>query len=244
MKIRSGQLTSTGGRDYNEDHLGDGIAGPLRCYVVADGLGGHGGGDVAAHLAVDGILHAFQQKPQLEAQTLETYIQHAHQVIIQQQQADSACANMRSTVVVLVISAEQAQWAHVGDSRLYLFREGQCYTRTKDHSVPQALADAGDIPEAMIRYHEDRNRLLRTLGNDSQPLKPTVLSQPLPLQRDDAFLLCSDGFWEYVTEPEMEAELAKTQDPQDWLYRMERRVLRRAPQEHDNYTASTLWITG
>jgi len=113
--------------------------------------------------------------------------------------------------------------------------------QTRDHSVPQALVDAGALQPDMIRNHPDRNQLLRSLGSPG-PLHPTLLGHPVALAAGDAFLLCSDGFWEYVLEAEMEQELAEASNPQTWLSRMEARLLWRAPAWHDNYTAIVVLV--
>jgi serine/threonine protein phosphatase PrpC len=150
---------------------------------------------------------------------------------------------MRTTLVVLASDGQRARWAHVGDSRLYHLRGGRIASQTLDHSVPQALARAGEIRPDEIRCHEDRNRLLRTLGNEDEA-RPTVLGEPVLLEPDDAFLLCTDGFWEFVTEAEIEVTLAKAATPEDWLTTMATRLLNRADPGHDNYTAVAVWVAG
>src|SRR5262249_21803300 len=128
-----------------------------------------------------------------------------------------------------------------GDSRLYYFQGGRIDFQTKDHSVPQAMADAGDISGADIRHHADRNRLLRALGME-QELRPSVGADKRRLYREDAFLLCVDGFWDDIEDAEMEADLAKASDPGAWLATMESRILRRAEEGHDNYTAISIFF--
>jgi serine/threonine protein phosphatase PrpC len=103
------------------------------------------------------------------------------------------------------------------------------------------MVKAGEMRAAEIRHHEDRNRLLRTLGNDEEP-RPTLVPAPVPLTPGDAFLLCTDGFWEYVTETEMEITLAKAADPDTWLRTMTRRLVERADPDHDNYTAMAVFV--
>ena len=148
---------------------------------------------------------------------------------------------MQSTVVGLVTDGTKACWGHVGDSRLYLFRAGRLVHQTKDHSVPQVLADAGQIEQCEIRQHEDRNRLLRTIGS-KQVLRSAVF-EPTELVKGDAFLLCSDGFWDYVLEDEMLVDLIRSAAPTDWLQRMQQRLLARVSGEFDNYTALAVWMS-
>ena len=147
---------------------------------------------------------------------------------------------MRTAIAVLIGDGLIAHWAHVGDVRLYVFREGEVFFQTKDHSVPQALVNAGEIGTDAIRGHEDRNRLLRSLGSPENH-QPSVLENPFVILRGDIFLLCTDGFWEYVNELEMLLEWCKSLNLRDWLERMELRILKRAPQGHDNYSAIALF---
>jgi serine/threonine protein phosphatase PrpC len=142
----------------------------------------------------------------------------------------------RTTAVALLLEDGVAHWGHVGDSRLYHFRDGSVTQRTLDHSVPQALVDAGELAPDAVRGHPDRNRLLRSLGAD-EPAQPTLAHAPLAVAPGDAFLLCSDGFWELVAEDEMGRALAASSDPADWLRRMETRLRAAARGAYDNYTA-------
>jgi serine/threonine protein phosphatase PrpC len=144
---------------------------------------------------------------------------------------------MRTTIVVLITDSKRAVWAHVGDSRLYCFEDGRIVSRTSDHSVVQAMVDAGELSPDQIRHHEDRSRLLRCLGNPNGDLRPTILEHPRNLARGTSFLMCTDGFWENVTETEMEVDFTKAEAPGDWLQWMTDRVMDRITEESDNYTA-------
>lgn len=243
LSLSTATLSRPGGRPVNEDAEGHAAhGGSHRCFVVADGLGGHGGGDVASAVAVAAVLDAFRTSPLLTALDIEGHIRAADEALRRRKSAEPKLAGMHTTVVVLISDGGQALWAHVGDSRLYLFRNGRFVLRTRDHSVPQVMADAGEISERAIRRHEDRSRLLRSLG-DSEPARVETASEPCPLQPGDALLLCTDGFWEYVLETEMEADLAKARSPGEWIELMTvDRLLRRAPEDHDNYTALALFV--
>ncbi len=225
-------LSRTGARAHNEDACGyrDG------CWVVADGLGGHGGGEVASQLAVEAVLGAWSPTVPVTAAALIQGLEAAAAAIHSHQAEDPGLSGMRTTLVVLATDGARALWAHVGDSRLNVLRNGRVRFQTEDHSVPQALVRAGELTPAGVRDHPDRNRLLRALG-DGQPPRPTLAAAPFELQAGDAFLLCSDGFWEAVTEGEMEVALAKATDAHDWLERMELGLRRHARPSQDNYTA-------
>ena len=211
------------------------MSGNIGCWVLADGLGGHQGGATASRLAVDAVLAAFREKPAVSPDAAGAYVRRANQALIERQQTEPELRSMRTTIVVLLASPDAAAWAHIGDSRLYRF-SGKTWERTKDHSVPQRLADAGEIPEDRIRFHEDRNLLLKSLGSRAGVGVDVAASDRAP-RAGDAFLLASDGFWEWLTEAEMLEDLRSSSSCREWLAKMEARVQGRATRGHDNYTA-------
>lgn len=211
------------------------------CCVVADGLGGHGGGDVASQIVVDTIVEAFGNNPEFSPSHLGKLMELAQQALLRRQQDDYRLSTMRSTVVVLLLDEAEALCGHVGDTRLYHFANDRIVFQTKDHSVPQAMVDARDISYDDIRHHEDRNRLTRSLGSDVK-LRITIVDRPLAICRGDAFLICTDGFWEFVTETDMESTIAKSDTPENWLTEMELVLLRNAPVGNDNYTATAIFV--
>lgn len=241
LRFETAMISEPGGRHENQDCCDYLVQDGVGCWVLADGLGGHLGGRVAARIAVSAALDAFRIKPECSQQTVAQYLDAANSAIVTAQKCDPALASMRTTAVLLVCDSRYAFWSHVGDSRLYYLREGRIQVQTRDHTVPQALCDAGKLAPDAIRFHAERNWLLRSLGHgdDSQTEPAPSL---VPVKRGDAFLLCSDGLWEYVTEPEMEADLVKSRDSAGWLKRMEARVGERAGSRGDNYTAIAVSI--
>lgn len=236
LRFGTSVLTDRGGRSENQDAADYRAFAGLTCWVLADGLGGHGGGETAARLAVETVLATVEAAPACTPETLARCLEAANTAVCDGQARDLALAEMRTTVVVLIADERQALWAHVGDTRLYSLSAGRIRFQTKDHSVPQAMSNAGEITPAQIRFHEDRNRLLRSLGN-RENFRPAIHPAPQPLASGDAFLLATDGFWEYVNETEMEIEFAKAVTVEDWLKRMELRLRSRASGDHDNYSA-------
>lgn len=230
--------THVGSRPVNEDsvqeYLQDEKSG---FFVVCDGLGGHGKGEVASKLVVDCIIEKIKESGIGTENILETGISYAQESLLQAQAELNADNEMKTTVVCLQIYNNMAQWAHVGDSRLYLFRKKKMHLRTLDHSVPQILVASGEIKEKQIRFHEDRNRLIRVVGSPWDTPKYDV-SEPIPVQSGDAFLLCSDGFWELITEKEMIKCLKKAKSVQAWMDSMSEIVLKRGKgTSMDNNTA-------
>jgi len=242
--IRWASASRAGGHRVNQDAVGGEEAPPLVLRVLADGLGGHARGEEAAALVVEHCCALFQQAPSLRAGAAEALVRRAHESLLQAEgDGDGARGNgMRSTLVLLVTDGVSARWAHVGDSRLYHFRRGRVLQRTRDHSVPELLVKAGDIRDDEIRGHPDRNRLLQSLGQPG-PLRITE-SELVTVEPGDAFLLCSDGWWEGVSGDAMAETLEQASDPQGWLEAM-LGLLEARPggvDPLDNFTATGVWV--
>lgn len=236
------RFSKIGGREEQQDYCDFLIVDKLQCgcWVVADGLGGHTGGTVASRLAVCSILDSFAKRPEVSGEALRSYIESAHKAILAQQECDRRLSSMQTTVVTLLLSPTMAIWGYVGDSRLYHFRKDRIIYVSKDHSVTQALVDAGKIHNRDIRFNVNRNRLLRSLGTREE-LQPEI-AEIRRHEPEDCFLLCTDGFWEHVWEEEMEADLQKANGPNQWLESLEGRLLRRVTGEFDNYSALAVFI--
>lgn len=206
------------------------------CVVLADGLGGHGGGEVASREAVKVILDGWpgSATPAL----LCDLAQAAHRRILSLQ---TPVCKMKTTAVILSIARGRAQWAHVGDSRLYHFIDGKLVYQTRDHSSSQIAVLMGQIKQEEIRFHEDRSHIFRALGQENNMSADAQEQELSP--GEHAFLLCTDGFWEYVYEAEMEEELCRAVSVEDWLERMKYHLTNRADQDNDNNTAAAVWIT-
>ncbi len=236
MNVNYSEYSDIGGRRVNEDMV------QITCHpdcvlaMVADGLGGHGNGDVASRLAVSTISEVTRNGAASPALATEAILAaHARVVRAQQEQQKS----MKTTVSLLWLNAGQACAAHVGDTRIYQFRQGRIIYQSRDHSVPQMEVDLGHITPDQIRGHADRNRLLRALGSKQEPKVEAVM---LPVEQGDAFLLCSDGFWELVLEQEMLSTLVGTPDAKTWLRDMLSLVASRIVSNSDNNTAIALIV--
>jgi serine/threonine protein phosphatase PrpC len=202
-------------------------------------LGGHGGGAEASAIVAERIAGAFARARELSADAITRLLEQANADVVARQ---TALQKMKSTGVALFIRDGGALWAHAGDSRLYHLAGGKIAGQTLDHSVPQMEVCAGNITREQIRGHTDRNRVLRVFGM-ADGFRPELSPiQHLKAGRH-AFLLCTDGFWEYVLESELEAALAKSSDPQAWLDNMLKRRKKRAPRDSDNYSAITVFVT-
>ena len=230
--FKSAMLTKVGGRAVNEDSVRAASGEGSLCAVLADGLGGHGGGDVASALTVDAIMDAYKAGELSSPARLEAAIEAANRRVLD---AQTERCQMKSTVVALRLEGERMFWAHVGDSRLYHFKSGRIVSHTRDHSLSQLAVLMGEISEDQIRFHSQRSRILRALGSEgAQPDVTEVLSLA---PGETCFLLCSDGFWEYVLESDMEGTMKEAGSPEDWLAAMERILLGKVQPGNDNYSA-------
>lgn len=236
MELSYAQYSDVGGRANNEDWY---MSTPLKngfLFVVADGLGGHASGEVASRLSVEAVRKYFQDSKD-EYPDVSEAIQYANDIVLKNQFGDNS--QMKTTIVVAFVIDDIAYIAHVGDSRLYAFKDGKIVYQTKDHSASQMAVMVGEITASEIRKHPDRNRLTRALGV-SENIKVDV--EVINNNDYDSLLLCTDGFWEYVLEDEMEKEYDKLVNDHNfkatfWLEKMSLIRSSRAPKKCDNNTA-------
>jgi PPM family protein phosphatase len=242
VEIEIVALSKQGGRNYNEDVHGHWNDGQYIACIVADGAGGHGGGDVAAGIARASILKAFSEQPSLNSDAIRGLLVQANADVVARQEEGSKLAAMRTTVVLAAIDLEtkQLMLAHCGDSRAYLLREGKIISRTVDHSLVQQMVSTGMIDDEGARLHPQRNLLLSALGGSIEELEISLLG-PMDLLPDDVLLLCSDGVWEPIGDVVFENTLAVAPSPKAWLHQLDETVCANAKPGHDNYTALTLW---
>ncbi len=226
MVIDSSKHTCQGGHIPNEDSL-------LCCdetgvYAVADGLGGHADGEKASAAAV-GYLETYC-KGHYPDEFMDTLADNANNAVIMAQ--GSGC----TTLAAVFVENDILKYTNVGDSRVYIFRKGKIIARTKDDSVCQVMVDMGELKPSEVRFNENRSALLKVLGRgDQTELKKNY--PPVKLRANDAFLICSDGFWEYVTEQEMCDDLKRSLNSYDWIQYMLERVAAGSQNKGDNYTA-------
>jgi serine/threonine protein phosphatase PrpC len=201
MKFSIYQESRQGARKANQDRVAYCYSKDSLCMIIADGMGGHLHGEVAAQIATQFIAEAFQRQatPRLEEpfRFLLDTIMNAHLAIIDYANVRGLLETPRTTIVACVVQDGLAYWAHVGDSRLYLLRDGRVEVQTKDHSRVQMLVDTGRIREEAVAQHPERNKIFNCLGQMAPP--KIDLSRPTALRHGDTLLLCSDGVWGPLT---------------------------------------------
>jgi len=230
-----------GGRATNQDRVVCSESDRAVLMVLADGLGGHEGGALAAEILTQTALHAFEavRQPVITKPSafLALTIMQAHKAIVARGQAQVPPISPRTTCVLCLVQNGYAYWAHVGDSRLYHFRNGQSLTRTLDHTVTEQMHIDGLLSEDEMKRHPEKARLLKAVGG---PHTPSVsLGEETLLQRNDTLLLCTDGLWEALSTDELYGFLkhpSLDEGVEEMLLAAEKRMKQRA----DNLSAICL----
>lgn len=197
MKFTIYQESRQGKRANNEDRLAYCYSRDTLLMVVADGMGGHFYGEIAAQIAVQTLAEAFQReaKPNIADPFLflQKSIANAHSAILDFTETHKLKDSPRTTCVACIVQDNIAYWAHAGDSRLYLIRGGRVLTHTRDHSRIQLLLDQGIINAAQAAVHPERNKVYSCLGGHQTP--EIEFSRKTPLETGDVIALCTDGVW-------------------------------------------------
>lgn len=240
MKFSVFQVSRQGGRETNEDRMGYCYTRESGLLVLADGLGGHPEGEVAAQLALQTISALYQKEARPTIKDTPAFLSNAlvaaHHQIVNYASQKGMRDSPRTTLVACVLQGTGATWVHCGDSRLYLVRDAQLLTRTRDHSYLEQQA------AATARFeHINRNILFTCLGS---PVKPVFdITGPVVLQKGDKLLLCSDGLWGCLSDDEIVSHLA-TKGVSDAVPDLVERALQAAGEHSDNVTVLALeWKT-
>lgn len=240
IMITYAMFSDKGDRELNEDFIGMKEKSGTYIFALADGLGGHGRGEVASKLVVEEALAEFSEQS-VNGDLIDNIFEKCQGKLMNNQKELHATNEMKTTLVVGCVTNDGIRWGHIGDSRLYLFQGKKLICRTVDHSVPQMLVFAGEIKEKDIRFHPDRNRLMKVMGTEW--VKPEYeLSTMYNRSGRQAFLLCSDGFWELIDEKKMIKCLKKASSVQEWLDLMLRIVYENGKgKDMDNFSAICVW---
>ena len=211
MKFTIYQESRPGKRSNNEDRLAHCYSRDALMMVIADGMGGHYYGEIAAQIAVQGLTEAFQREANPKIHDPFSFLNramlNAHRAILDFTEVHKLDDSPRTTCVACLIQDNIAYWVHVGDSRLYLIRDGKVHSRTRDHSRVQLLIDQGVISEAQAAVHPERNKIYSCLGGYQTP--DLEFSRKTPLEAGDVLALCSDGLWGVLSEDMLASGLQK-----------------------------------
>ena len=225
MKINTAVYSNSGGHDINEDSYLCNAAKGL--FIVADGLGGHTSGEKASAAAIEYLNENCTGG--YDSGKIKELIDGANKRVFD-------LMSGKTTIAAAFAENGFFSYTNVGDSRVYYFRNNRLFAVSKDHSVCQAAVDAGMMSADEIRGSEDRSKLMKVLG-DTEVIDINRNYPKIKMQEGDAFIVCSDGFWDYVYESEAEADLLKSDSAADWLKFMLKRHMHRSRNSGDNYTA-------
>lgn len=206
MKFAVHQANHIGGRRYNQDRVGYAYTKDALLLVLADGMGGHLHGEIAAQIAVLTFMRAFGKLDAGRTKEPEVFLRATmragHAAIIDYAHEQQLGGNPGTTCVAALVQDGRVWFAHAGDSRFYLLRGGAVANVTRDHSVVQQWADWGIISEKEMKTHPDRNKITNCLGGVEDMFYVEV-SPSVETKDNDTFLLCSDGFWSPLEDHEM-----------------------------------------
>lgn len=239
MKFSVFQISRRGGREQNEDRMGYCYTRETGLFVLADGMGGHPEGEVAAQIALQTVSVLFQRqaKPLLKnvPEFLSSALLAAHHQILRYATDKGMLDSPRTTLVVAVLQGGKVTWVHCGDSRLYMVRGGELLTRTRDHTYMELR----NIPPGL--EHINRNVLFTCLGSPTKPIYD--ITGPMHLEQGDRILLCSDGLWGTLSDGEIAQQLGRLPVSQS-VPELVEEALRRAGSSSDNVTVVALeWET-
>jgi serine/threonine protein phosphatase PrpC len=198
MKFSIHQASHIGNRKYNQDRVAYAFSNDALLLVLADGMGGHLHGELAAAMTIDTFVESFGRDAQQHiadpgAFLLET-MRHAHQRVVRLPHDSDMGGFPGTTCVAGLIQDGKIYWGHAGDSRLYLLRDGKVVTRTHDHSVVQQWVEAGQLSVEEARVHPQRNHITNCLGGIEEAFYMEA-GEPVELQSGDVLLFGSDGLW-------------------------------------------------
>ena len=205
MQFSVYQESLIGGRKVNQDRMGYSFTRDALLLVLADGMGGHLRGEVAASILMQTMSNLFQQHATPYVKKPERFLEEAfieaHHEIHRYRATNNLPDTPRTTAVACLIQHNIATWAHCGDSRLYWLRRGQILGRTRDHSHIEHLIDKGLADPSERATHPDRNKLYNCIGASSLP--KVDVARPASLQSGDVLMLCSDGLWSMLSDEDM-----------------------------------------
>jgi serine/threonine protein phosphatase PrpC len=229
------QVSRKGGREKNEDRMGYCYTRDSGLFALADGMGGHPEGEVASQLALQTMAAMFQRdaKPTLDdpLRFLHDAIIAGHHQLLRYATEKALMDTPRTTIVACVLQGDAAYWAHCGDSRLYLVRDGKLIARTRDHSYSELQETLSHVVPMGEKFN--RNVLFTCLGSPGKPVVDTA--GPLLLHAGDRMLLCSDGLWGSVSDADISQELSH-RALSDAVPELVERALRHAGAKSDNVT--------
>lgn len=219
--------THEGGREYNEDFLATAFENKIYCFAVADGFGPDGSGRAGAEIAVNSVIEAFKNEPEMSSEAVKKYITEAQRALLVKKSEEARFGDIGSTIALLLTDGTKAIWASVGDTRIYIYKGASLEEVSEDHSVSFEKFAKGEIEYDEIRTDSEANKLRKALG-DRISWEPDV-SEVFNITSSHSFLICTDGFWRNISEKETELLRLISVSSKGWLKKMLKKI---APKIH------------
>ena len=243
-KLECRQLTFIGDRQINQDCMAYKVTDDYGLFVVADGLGGHYGGEKASKFFCQALLKSaplyqqlLQVTPHKSRQIFVTWMRATVDEMERLFLGDKHAHDAHTTCAILYLDENITATIHCGDSRIYRLNPGKITWRTKDHSVIQQQFNEGSLSERDMGTHAEQNQLVRSININKQFMPEINIYSPV--KKGETFILCSDGFWEYVKEADL-LNLASLQTDKNELKKVIKMAHLRALGQGDNITAQ--WV--
>ena len=247
MRIEHADLSLVGDREDNQDRVTVAATDKAALLIVIDGMGGHSDGSRAADTALKSLLDSFHQTPSPIFDPLgflHMALSKAHDDVARLGSGQSIDARPRATTAVCLVQEGAAYWAHIGDSRVYLIRQGKVVERTRDHSHVELLLREGKITDDEVANHPMRNFVECCLGGDPAIPEMTINGRRA-LTSGDVLLLCTDGIWANLRDADIAGFFRDdTQQLRAWLEALGRRAVQASAPFSDNSTAAVLRYIG
>ncbi len=241
MALEFYQLTHAGDREINQDFMAHLINDTYALFVVADGLGGHHAGEKASHFFCEGLLKlAETYGKQVALNPVDTFSAWVSEAVNEMKRLfglDQSGQEAHTTCAILYLDEQRVVTAHCGDTRIYRMNADRILWRTMDHSITQQLLNEGKITEQQMGQHPEQNQLTRSI-NILKAVDMEINIYPA-MQTGETFLLCSDGFWEYVKPSEL-MQLAGIANGKTEIGKLARLAIIRARGGSDNVTVQ--WV--
>lgn len=243
MRVSYEFYSSIGKRRSNEDYMDILQEKGRYCFAMADGAGGAPYGQTASKIAVETFMQMYS-KEECSKQFIKELFELSDRMLnLTEDRLGYPKKSLRTTLATLLLDTKEHCFhlAHEGDSRIYVFRQNELVTRTKDHSVAQRLVDEGRMEADKLCESEEKKHITRMLG--VQCKAGPDITDAYALLPNTTFLLCTDGFWNYITEEEMRSLLAESEFVGEWLAKMKRIVEERGMQvSMDNHSAMAVFV--
>lgn len=234
-------ISEIGTKKRNNDYFGYVQLDNYAIWIITDGVGEESDGGIASKLAVEAGVEYFMQHPRFNTEVLQEIVNYVNMRIIEKQKQNEKSNLMQTSFLVVITNYNSILYANVGNTRLYLIRNGYIEKQSMDDTVAYLLVQHGSLSKNDVRFHRQRNDLLQALGDYSK-IKPFILKTPIELQEKDSICLATIGFWENLSEEEIENKIQKNQNREALIVEVEKKLLDVSNEKVDNYTFAIIDI--